>query len=116
MELLFSTRTFQPAIYGKITPTLTRDLNRQKIEAQIDQWKAELDKFSAQAKGASADARLRLNALIEKMQKESKEAEDKLSAMAEVSDEALESLNDRLESTWRSLQSVFEETPSEFEK
>lgn len=93
-----------------------RDLYRQKIEAQIDQWKAESDKLRAQAKGASADARLRLDALIEKMQKESQEAEDKLSAMTEISDEVLESLPDRLESTWRSLQSAFEETFSECEK
>lgn len=90
-----------------------RELYRQKLEAQLDQWKAQLDKYDAQAEEASVDARLTLKTLIQRMQKEIKEAEDKLSAMAEVSDEALKSLNDRLESAWRGLQSALEETSSE---
>ena len=43
-------------------------LYREKAEAQLNEWSAELDKLKAQARGASADAALDLGEKIEEFE------------------------------------------------
>ncbi|KHE91831.1 MAG: hypothetical protein K8F52_03055 [Candidatus Scalindua rubra] len=38
-----------------------KELYQQKKQAQLDEWKAEIDKLKAKASGASADVQLEMN-------------------------------------------------------
>ena len=45
-----------------------KELYQQKKQAQLDEWKAEVDKLKAKASGASADAQLELNREIDTLE------------------------------------------------
>ncbi len=86
-----------------------RELYQQKLQAQLDEWKAELDKLKAKAAGASADLQLKMKPEIEKAERRLEEGRKKFSKLGEVSDEAWESAREGLESVWGSLKSAFDE-------
>ena len=86
-----------------------RELYQEKLRAQLDEWKAELEKLKAKAAGARADVQLKMKPEIEKAERRLEEGRKKLSKLAEASDEAWESARERLESVWGSLKSAFDE-------
>jgi len=45
-----------------------KELYQQKTQAQLDEWKAELDKLKAKASSASADTQLELNKQIKALE------------------------------------------------
>ncbi|MFN2323263.1 MAG: coiled coil domain-containing protein [Trueperaceae bacterium] len=60
-----------------------KELEKQKTQAQLDEWRAEVDKLDAQARGASADAQIELNEQIEALQSKIDEGKSKLGALVE---------------------------------
>ncbi len=80
-----------------------KELYQQKMKAELDLWKAEIDKLKAKAAGANADAQLKLNKQIKSLQSEIKEGKVKLSALAEATDDAWHSMKEGVESAWSSL-------------
>lgn len=86
-----------------------RELYKQKMQAQLDEWKAEAYKFKAKASGVSADAQLELN-------KQIKALEGKLGEIADASEDAWESIKDGAESAWASLKSAFSDAAAKFKK
>ncbi len=93
-----------------------RELYRQKKQAQLDEWKAEVDKLRARASGASADRQLALNQRIEALEVRLEEGNTKLAEIAHASDDAWESFKEGVESTWDSMKSAFAEGATQFEK
>ncbi|MDY0094257.1 MAG: coiled coil domain-containing protein [Candidatus Vecturithrix sp.] len=91
-----------------------KELYQQKLQAQLDEWEAELNKLRAKASGASADAKLEMNQQIEDMQAKIDEGKAKLSELAETSDDAWDSIKEGVESAWDSLKSGFREAISKF--
>lgn len=89
-----------------------KKLYQQKLQAQLDEWEADLNKLKAKASGASADAKLEMNQHIENMQAKIDEGKAKLSELAETSDDAWESIKEGVESTWESLKSGFHDAVS----
>lgn len=82
-----------------------KELNRQKFQAQLDEWKADIDKLKEKAAGAKADAQLDMNKLVADLEAKVKIASDKLAGLAEASDEAWDSAKKSVESSWDSLKS-----------
>jgi len=91
-----------------------KELYQKKIQAQIDEWKAELSKLRAQSAGASADAQLELNQQVKELESNVDEAENKLTELREASDEAWDSLKAGVEEAWGSLMTGFSEATSKF--
>lgn len=91
-----------------------RKLYEQKMQAQIDEWQAEIDKLKAKASGASADAQLELNKQVDELQSKVDQGKDKLSELAAASDDAWESVKDGVESAWGSLDSAFRDAAARF--
>jgi hypothetical protein len=91
-----------------------KELYQKKIQAQLDEWKAELAKTKAKAAGASADAQLELNKEIKEMEGKIDEGEQKLAELSEASDVAWESIKDGFEASWKSLKTGFQEAASKF--
>ena len=93
-----------------------KELYQQKKQAQLDEWKAEVDKLKAQASGASADAQLELNKQIEALEGKVEEGKTKLAKIADASEDAWESMKEGVESAWDSMKSAFSDAAAKFKK
>ncbi len=93
-----------------------KELYRQKKQAQLDEWKADLDKLKARASGASADVQLEIHQKIKSLEQKLEKNREKLSELAESSEDAWESIKDGMESAWDSLKSAVSEAVDKFKK
>ncbi len=93
-----------------------KELYRQKMQAQLDEWKAEVDKLKAQITGASADAQLELNELIKSLEGKVEEGKAKLAELANASEDMWESIKAGVESTWDVITSAFSDAVAKFKK
>lgn len=93
-----------------------KKLYQQKMQGQLDEWRAEADKLKAKASGASADAQLKMNKQIKALESKIEEGKTKLSQLAEAADDAWESIKDDVESTWGSLKSAVSDAAAKFKK
>lgn len=93
-----------------------RKLYQQKLQAQLDEWHAELDKLKAQAKGASADAQHGMQEQIDALEAQMAEARDQLKEFGAAGDEAWASLKAGLNASWESLKLGFKEAGAKFRK
>jgi len=93
-----------------------KDLYQQKKQAQLDGWKAEIDKLKARASGASADIQLELNRHIKELEARIKENKAKLSELARTGEDAWDSVKENVESSWDSMKSRLSEAAAKFRK
>lgn len=93
-----------------------KKLQEQKKQAQLDEWKAEVDKLKAKASGASADAQLELNKEIEALEAKIAQRKAKLDEVVDDSKEAGEALKDGGGSAWDSIKSAFRNAAGKFKK
>jgi hypothetical protein len=93
-----------------------KELYQQKKQAQLDEWKAQLDLLKAKASGASADAQLELNKRLEALEDKIGEGKSKLSELADAGEEAWESIKDGVEGAWDSLKSGFHDAAEKFKE
>ncbi len=75
----------------------------EKLEARLDQWRAEIDKLQAKAKEASADTQLKYKEEIDNLRAQQKEAEQKLNELGEAQGKAWEDLKSGAEAAWDNL-------------
>lgn len=83
-----------------------KELYKKKMQSQLDEWKAEIDKLRARASGSSADAQLALNKRIKDLDAKVDTAEAKLAELGEAGEAAWESVKERVESAWGSLKAA----------
>jgi flagellar biosynthesis chaperone FliJ len=93
-----------------------KELYQQKMQARLDEWKADVDKLKAKASGASADVQLDMNQQIKVLERNIEEGKAKLSELAEAGEDAWESIKDGVESAWDSLKSAATDAASKFKK
>lgn len=84
-----------------------RELYQQKKQAQLDEWKAEVDKLRAKASGESADVQLELKKRIAALEGKIGEGKTKLAKIVDASEDAWESAKEDVESAWDSIKSSF---------
>jgi hypothetical protein len=80
-----------------------RELYRQKYQAQLDEWKAEVAKLRARAAGAKADAQIEMNKHVKELDQRMHEAGAKLAELAAASEEGWDSVRKNAEKTWDAL-------------
>lgn len=80
-----------------------QSLQTQKFKAQLDEWKADLDKLKARAKGASADARIEMQKRIDALDARVAEAGTKLDELSAAGADAWDGLKKNVEHTWDGL-------------
>jgi len=93
-----------------------KELYQQKMQARLDEWKAEVDKLKAKSSGVSADVQLDINRQIKVLERNIEEGKAKLSELAEAGEDAWESIKDGVESAWDSLKSAATDAASKFKK
>ena len=93
-----------------------KDAYQQKMQAQLDEWRAELDRMRARMSGASADAKLEFEREAEVLEGKIEAGKKKLSELGDASDHAWESLKDGVESAWKSLKLAIGDAASKFKR
>lgn len=91
-----------------------KELYQQKLQAQLDLWKADIDKLKAKATEATADAKIELHQQIDVLESKLDEGKVKLAEFKDASHDAWESLKDSAESVWTSIKSSFSDAKEKF--
>jgi len=86
----------------------------KKLEARLDEWKAEIDKLKAKAAGAEADAQLQYEKEIDNLQKRQAEARQKLEELRKAGDDAWEDMKAGIENAWSELQDAMGKATARF--
>jgi len=79
----------------------------QKLQAQLDEWSAEIDKLKAKANNMEADAKIEYEREIEKLNSIKESLSDKLAEIKESGDDALEDINVGFHDAMNSLNNAF---------
>jgi len=80
-----------------------KELYRQKHQAQLDEWKAEVARLRARAAGAKADAQIEMNKHVKELDHRMHEAGAKLTELAAAGEEAWDTARKIVETTWDAL-------------
>ena len=87
---------------------------QQKLQAQLDLWKAEIEVMKAKAADATADAKIELHKQVDVLEAKLEEGKAKLAEFADSGHEAWESLKDSAESVWISIKAAFSDAKDKF--
>lgn len=88
----------------------TRELYKQKAEAQIKEWSAKLDGLKAQAEKLTAQAKLSIQPHIEAAQAKFVAAQQALDKAEASTDEKWDEVTKNIESTWNDFKGALEGT------
>jgi DNA repair exonuclease SbcCD ATPase subunit len=91
-----------------------KDAYEQKLQAQLDEWGAEIDKLKAKADNAEADAQLEYYKHIEELRSMQETANNKLAELKDAGDDAWEDLKAGIDSAWYSLGNALKSAASRF--
>ncbi|MEL0028922.1 MAG: hypothetical protein VW625_09745 [Perlucidibaca sp.] len=90
------------------------DAYQQKLQAQLNEWKAQADGLKAKAEGASADLKIEIHAQLDKLKGMQAEAQGKFDELRNAGEEkigelkgAVEGLVSQASDTLKSLTSRF---------
>ncbi len=92
----------------------TKELYKQKLQAQVDGWKADLAKLKAKASAEAADAQIAMHKQFDTVEHKIDDAQTKLAELAEAGEEAWEVVKHGVESAWDSLKSAAGDAVSKF--
>lgn len=91
-----------------------KEAYEKKLQAQLDEWSAEIDKLKAKADGAEGDAQLEYYKHVEELRSMQEAANDKLSELKDAGDDGWEDLKAGLDSAWHSLGNALRSAASRF--
>lgn len=80
-----------------------------KIQNQLDEWRADIDRLRERAKTASADTKLKYAENIEKLELKMDEGKAKLKDVKESSADAWVSVKEGADSIWDTMKATFSE-------
>jgi predicted nucleic acid-binding Zn-ribbon protein len=91
-----------------------KEYYQQKLQAQMDEWKAELERLRAKAAGARAEVKHDLSHQIEGLEKQLEHGKAKFAELLAARDDAWETLKEGVESSWGSLKTAFKDAAQKF--
>ena len=93
-----------------------KELYRQKHQAQLDEWKAEVAKLKARAAGAKADAQIEMNKHLKELDIRMRDAGAKLADLAAASEAGWDSVRKNVERTWDALKAGVDAAAAKFKE
>jgi predicted ATP-binding protein involved in virulence len=91
-----------------------REAYEQKLEAQLKEWKIDIDKMKAKADKADAQARLEYYKKIEELRTKQEAAQKKLTELKAAGEDAWEDLKAGIDLAWGSLGEAVKSARSRF--
>ena len=92
----------------------TKELHKQKLQAQLDEWKADIAILKAKATSYSADAKLAMQKQFAALETHVEEAQAKMAELGEASEEAWDTVKTGVESAWLSLKTSVSDAVTKF--
>jgi septal ring factor EnvC (AmiA/AmiB activator) len=93
----------------------TKQAYEQKINAQLAEWKAEINKLRAKLTKVDADAKIESEKEISQLEARYEAAKAKLRELTSASDQAWESMRKGLDSSFDSMKSAFKDAQAKFQ-
>ena len=94
--------------------TNKRKVYEEKIDAQLEEWNAQIALLKARADKAKAEAKIEYYKTIEALQHRQDEAKAKLHELKTAGDEAWEDLKTGAEKAWAEVKTAFHEATAKF--
>nr|WP_245635132.1 coiled coil domain-containing protein [Marinobacterium profundum] len=91
-----------------------KDAYEKKMQAQLNEWDADIKKLKAHADKARADAQIEYFKQIEELRERQQRAQQKLTEIQQASDTAWEDLRVGAESAWDSFADAMRAARSRF--
>jgi len=91
-----------------------KNIYQKKLQAQLDEWSAEIDILKAKADKAKADAQLEYYKEIKELRSMQEAASSKLAEFKDASDDAWEDLKAGMDSAWNSIGKALKSATSRF--
>jgi chromosome segregation ATPase len=86
----------------------------QKLQAQLDEWGAEIKKLKAKAGKADADAKIEYHKIIEDLREKQDKAKEKMKELRQAGDEAWKDMKTGIENAWNNLSESVKSAISKF--
>ncbi len=93
-----------------------KELYQQKLEAQLDQWNAEIDKLKAQGEELEADAKIDYYRKLEELSVKREEIAQKLKEIKKAGDDTWETIKLSAGSLMIKFQEEFEQVQEQLKK
>ena len=94
----------------------TKEAYKEKIAAEIDLAQAKLAELKAQARNSAADARIKYDDQIDKLQQKVDATRGKLKELGEAGEDSWEQLKAGVEQSWDGLSSAVRDAAARFKK
>jgi hypothetical protein len=91
-----------------------KDNYQSKIEAQLDEWRADIDRLREKAKNAKAESKLKYQESIDKLELKMNEGKSKLNDLKESGGEAWKEIKEGADSIWDTMKATFKEVKEKF--
>jgi len=92
----------------------SRKAYEERIDAQLEEWNAQIALLKARADKAKAEAKIEYYKTIEALQHRQDEARAKLHELKTAGDEAWEDLKTGAEKAWAEVKTAFHEATAKF--
>jgi len=92
----------------------SRKAYEERIDAQLEEWNAQIALLKARADKAKAEAKIEYYKTIEALQHRQDEAKAKLHELKTAGDEAWEDLKTGAEKAWAEVKTAFHEAAAKF--
>lgn len=90
------------------------DLREEKMEAELEQVQADIDKLEAKAKAARASSAISMQEEVDSLKEKKAEAESALKRIRNAGSEATEDLKTGAKNAWRSLEASLDRARKRF--
>lgn len=90
------------------------ELYRQRYQAQLDEWHADIAKLRARVAMAKADAQIAMNKEIAALERRLENYQSKLAELAVAREDAWDSVKSEVESAWDAMTSAVSDAVSKF--
>jgi hypothetical protein len=87
-----------------------RKIYESNLEAQLAEWKADLDVLKAKARRAQVGAQVQYDQSIDSLERKHDEAGSHLRALKIASDEAWEGMKASTEKVWTEIKALFQDS------
>ena len=82
---------------------------QQKIQEQLDEWRADIDRLKERAKNATAETRLKYQESIDRLELKMDEGRSKLKDLKESGEDAWDAVKEGADSIWDTMKATFAE-------
>jgi uncharacterized protein YlxW (UPF0749 family) len=91
-----------------------KEAYQKKLQAQLDEWNAEIEQLKAKADKAEAESQLEYYKKIEELRTLQDDARTRLSELEQAGDEAWQDLKAGLDNAWDSLSNAMRSAKERF--